>query len=73
MKLSESIIGVSYKIEKIDLPQAMAKRLEALGMTGNTTLKVMNNKSHGVLIIKVRGTRFALGRNITEQIEVSPE
>lgn len=73
MKLSESIIGASYKIEKIDLPQAMAKRLEALGMTGNTTLKVMNNKSHGVLIIKVRGTRFALGRNITEQIEVSPE
>ena len=31
----------------------------------------LNSKSHGVLIVKVRGTRFALGRNITKNILVA--
>lgn len=48
----------------------MEKRLEALGMTRGTSVAVLNSKSQGVLIIKVRGTRFALGRNITKNILV---
>ena len=33
-------------------------------------IAVLNSKSRGVLIVKVRGTRFALGRNITKNILV---
>ena len=40
-------------------------------MTRGTSVMVLNSKSHGVLIVKVRGTRFALGRNITKNILVA--
>lgn len=53
-----------------DLPVNIEKRLEALGMTRGTSIAVLNSKSRGVLIVKVRGTRFALGRNITKNILV---
>ena len=52
------------------LPVNIEKRLEALGMTRGTSIAVLNSKSRGVLIVKVRGTRFALGRNITKNILV---
>lgn len=52
------------------LPVNMEKRLQALGMTNGTSVAVLNSKSKGVLIVKVRGTRFALGRNITKNIVV---
>ena len=48
----------------------MEKRLEALGMTRGSSITILNSKNHGVLIVKVRGTRFALGRNITKNILV---
>ncbi len=40
-------------------------------MTRGTSVTVLNSKSKGILIVKVRGTRFALGRNITEHISVA--
>lgn len=70
MSLSDGRIGCSYQVEKIDLPVNLEKRLEALGMTCGTSVSVLNSKSRGVLIVKVRGTRFALGRNITKNILV---
>lgn len=70
IKLSQGQIGHSYTVEKMELPISIEKRLEALGMTHGTSVLVLNSKSRGVLIVKVRGTRFALGRNITENIQV---
>ena len=67
MYLCDGKIGNEYKVEDIDLPVNIEKRLEALGMT---PIAVLNSKSRGVLIVKVRGTRFALGRNITKNILV---
>lgn len=61
-------IGIGFG--HIDLPVNIEKRLEALGMTRGTSIAVLNSKSRGVLIVKVRGTRFALGRNITKNILV---
>ena len=66
MYLCDGKIGNEYKVEDIDLPVNIEKRLEALGMTRGTFIAVLNSKSQGVLIVKVRGTRFALGRNITK-------
>ena len=54
----------------MNLPINMEKRLEALGMTKGTSVAVLNSKNKGVLIVKVRGTRFAFGRNITKNIVV---
>ncbi len=68
--LSQGKIGDSYTVQKMKLPMNIEKRLEALGMTHGTSVLILNSKSHGVLIVKVRGTRFALGRNITEKIQV---
>ena len=71
MHLCDGKTGNEYKVRNIDLPTDMEKRLEALGMTCGTSVAVLNSKSHGVLIVKVRGTRFALGRNITKNILVA--
>ena len=70
MKLSEGIKGGEYIVEKIDLPFEMQRRLEALGMTDSARISVLNCKGGGILIIKLRGTRFALGKNIRQKIEV---
>ena len=60
----------SYVVERIGLPFQLERRLEALGMTRQTPVTVLNRKGKGILIIKLRGTRFALGYNITKNIEV---
>ena len=62
--------GHSYTIDRLHLPLELQRRLEALGMTSGTSVSVLNSKSHGTLIIKVRGTRFAVGRGISKNIKV---
>ncbi len=70
MYLKDAQIGRTYVVQKIDLPFQLERRLEALGMTNQTPVSVLNRKGKGILIIKLRGTRFALGYNITQNIEV---
>ena len=71
MYLSDGKKETQYIVKDIGLPTGIEKRLEALGMTRGTSVTVLNSKSKGILIVKVRGTRFALGRNITEHISVA--
>lgn len=54
----------------MNLPFETQRRLEALGMTSRAPVTVINRKGKGILIIKLRGTRFALGVNITKNITV---
>ena len=68
MTLGESEIGKCYRILKIELDERVTRRLEMLGMTRNTEIQVMNKKKAGPVILKVRGTRFALGRNFARGI-----
>ena len=70
MYLSEARVGENYTVKKIMLPFETQRRLEALGMTDSARISVLNCKGGGILIIKLRGTRFALGKNITQNIEV---
>ena len=44
--------------------------MEALGMTRKTSVTVMNKKRRGAMVIKLRGTRFALGQEILKHIQV---
>ena len=70
MYLCKAEKGRAYLVKKIDLPFETERRLEALGMTDNASVSVLNRKGKGILIIKLRGTRFALGYNITKNIQI---
>lgn len=71
MKLQKGKIQGIYVIEDISLPLQTEKRLEALGMTQGTPVEILNKKSGGTMIVQVRGTRFALGKGITGNIQVA--
>lgn len=71
MKLIDGDIGRDYTITDIRLEENVKRRLEMLGMTHNSRLSVMNRKGSGSFIIKVRGTRFAIGREFAEGIIVT--
>ncbi|HIQ97535.1 MAG TPA: FeoA domain-containing protein [Candidatus Limivivens merdigallinarum] len=70
MTLDQGVINGRYIVESLHLPLKLEKRLEALGMTNGTSVSVLNAKNHGTLIIKVRGTRFAVGKAISRNITV---
>ena len=68
MLLKDIDAGQNCMIEKLNLPFQMEQRLQALGMTKGTTISVLNRKGKGIMIVKLRGTRLALGYNITKNI-----
>ena len=70
MLLKDAQVGRTYIVEAIHLPFQMERRLEALGMPRQTSITVRTRKGKGILIIRLRGTRFALGYNITKNITV---
>jgi ferrous iron transport protein A len=70
MKLNEGEKGKNYLVTGVLAEKKVARRLEALGVNERTPVTVLNKKGSGSLIIKVRGTRLALGRQIAEGITV---
>lgn len=70
MNLSEAQKEHDYTVKAIHLPFETERRLQALGMTDDTPIRVVNRKGKGILVVKLRGTRFAFGYNITKNIEV---
>lgn len=70
MTLDKGTIGEIYTVKKIDLPEQVEHRLEAIGMTLGGKISILGGKDKGTLILKVRGARFAMGRGITQKIEV---
>ncbi|MGI6069527.1 MAG: FeoA family protein [Blautia sp.] len=70
MTLNQGELHHIYKVKHIHLPLQTERRLEALGLTGGARITIMNKKRHGALIMKLRGTRFAIGRSIADNIVV---
>lgn len=70
MLLKDLRTGESGIVKGITLPFQIERRLQALGMTLGTQIEVVNRKGEGVMIILLRGTRFALGYNMTRNITV---
>lgn len=62
MTLLEGELKQTYRLERMELEAAISRRLQMLGMTENASILVLNRKRDGSMIIKVRGTRFAIGR-----------
>ena len=70
MNVSQAQKGRTYLVKKVNLEGNIERRLEMLGMTDQEKLMVLNKKNQGAVIIKVRGTRFAIGKEIADAIEI---
>ncbi|MDD3139883.1 MAG: FeoA domain-containing protein [Lachnospiraceae bacterium] len=70
MILKEGLDNHIYQVVKIELELKIERRLEALGLTPGTIITVLNNQKKGALIVKFRGTRFAIGKRIANHITV---
>ena len=69
MKLNEGIIGHTYRVEGVAVNETITRRLEALGVNSMTPVTLLNKKGSGSVIFKVRGTRLAVGKRISDGID----
>ncbi|MDY5988000.1 FeoA family protein [Sporofaciens sp. SGI.106] len=60
----------TYEVQSIQIELQLERRLEALGLTEGSLITILNNDKRGAMTVKFRGTRFALGRRIAENIQV---
>lgn len=70
MNLLQAEIGKVYQVKSLSLERAVEGRLQALGLTEGTKIKILNHKRGGSIIFNVRGTRLAVGKQIAEAIVV---
>lgn len=70
MNVSQAQKGKMYIVNKINLKGDIERRLEMLGMTDKVKLTILNKKHRGAVILKIRGTRFAVGKEIADAIEI---
>jgi len=70
MCLIEGEVGFVYKVKTINLDENVKRRFEILGMIKDTDVLILNKKRNGAIIIKLRGTRFAIGKKFAQGIEI---
>lgn len=70
MTLYEVAPGGECTVNGLSLPLDLERRLEALGLLEGSQITVLRKKRKGSMIIKVRGTRFAIGAGISKNITV---
>lgn len=68
VRLNEGEIGHTYLVSSVTVDEAITRRLEALGVNETTPVAILNKKGSGSVIFKVRGTRLAVGRRISDGI-----
>lgn len=73
MMLFEGEKGHTYEVNGVYAEESVTRRLQALGLNDGTKIEILNRKNKGALIIRVRGTRLALGKDISSWIEVKEE
>lgn len=73
MMLFEGEKGHSYEVSGVYAEESVTRRLQALGLNDGTRIEILNRKKSGALIIRVRGTRLALGKYISSWIEVKEQ
>lgn len=69
-QLNECEKGRQYIVVNVHVNENITRRLEALGVNEGTPVNILNKKGSGSVIIKVRGTRLALGKKLSEGITV---
>lgn len=73
MTLYQAQKNQEYIIKGLFVEEAVTRRLQALGLNDGTKIQVLNKKKRGALIIQVRGTRLALGKHLSSNIEIREE
>lgn len=68
MKLAEGKKGEIYTVADIDLAEAEKRRLEILGLNHGARIKILEAKKSGSMIVKIRGTRYAIGKKFAHGI-----
>jgi ferrous iron transport protein A len=68
MTLRKAKPGSIFTVGNINLDIATLRRLEALGLTKGTDVRILNRNNGGSIILMVRGSRLALGSRIAESI-----
>jgi ferrous iron transport protein A len=70
MPLSDIATGRKVRLAAIEVGLAVGRRLMAMGMLPNVELEVIRNGHPGPFVVRVRGTRIALGRGVAHRIMV---
>lgn len=70
MNLKEGTVNHCYVVQNIQLELPLERRLEALGLTEGSQISILKNDKKGSVIVKFRGTRFAIGKRIADHIIV---
>jgi len=70
MTLQNARIGSMYTVKSLELDIVTMRRLEALGLTKGTQIKILNRNRSGSVILMVRGSRLALGKDISKSIQM---
>lgn len=70
MTLFDAESGKNYEITGLFVEEVLTRRLQALGLNDGTFIHIENRKRNGALIVKIRGTRLALGKKISQGIEI---
>jgi len=71
MTLNSGIINGKYVVQSIDVDNKTKKRLQDMGITQGSIIKIMSTVGKHAFILRVRGSRVALGKEIIERIDVS--
>ena len=69
--LSSTPIGQTVQLKKINADRRITHRLTELGLTPGVELSVIQDNG-GPLLITVRGSRIAIGRDMANKIQVTP-
>ena len=70
MTLAEGKIDKDYVVEHVELPMTLEKRMESLGMTVGSKVTLLHQKRNKTSVILIRGTKFAVGRDVASSIHV---
>ena len=73
MRLSEGEVGKEYVIDEINTEEKVKRRMLVLGIIKSTKIIILNKKINGALIIKVRGTRIGVSKNVADTVTIMEE
>ena len=62
--------GVQAVVSELRGGRGFASRLAGMGISVGCRIEVLQNPAHGSLLVRVRGTRIALGRGVAAKILV---
>ncbi len=71
MTLYDGVTSHKYTVEFIDLDARTKKRLQDMGITQGAVVKILSKLGTHAYILRIRGSRVALGHQITSKIKVA--